>query len=152
MQLTPHFTLAELTRSNKAAKLGLDNTPTPEALQHLQRTAQMLERVRTALGDKPIIITSCYRNRAVNAAVGGVTSSDHMQGMAADIACPKYGTPHDIAKALAPLISQLGIGQVIYESVGGIRWVHVSTRIPAQAVNRVITQHGKKKLVGIQQV
>lgn len=152
MQLSQHFTLAELTASSTAVRLRLDNMPTPEALQQLQRTAQMLERVRAQLGGRAIIVTSGYRGRQVNAAVGGVTSSDHMQGMAADIVVPSYGTPYDVAKALAPNISALGIGQLIYESVGASRWVHVSTRVPAQAVNRVITVHGKQTLMGVQQV
>lgn len=152
MRLSTHFTLAELTASNTAVRLGLSNQPTPEALQQLQRTAQMLECMREQLGGRPIIVTSGYRNSEVNRAVGGVTSSDHMQGMAADIVCPKYGTPYEVAKALAPHISVLGIGQIIYESVGGSRWVHVSTRIPAQAVNRVITVRGSQTMVGVQPV
>lgn len=152
MQLSPYFSLAELTASSTALRLKLDNTPTLEALQQLQRTAQMLERVRAQLGGRAVIVTSGYRGRQVNAAVGGVTSSDHMQGMAADIVVPSYGTPYDVAKALAPHISALGIGQLIYESVGASRWVHVSTRVPAQAVNRVITVHSKQTLVGVQQV
>lgn len=152
MQLSKNFTLAELVRSSTAQRLGIDNTPTAEALQQLQRTAQMLESLRAHLGGKPVLINSGYRNRVVNAAVGGVTSSDHAQGMAADIRVPAYGTPYEVAKALAPHISALGIGQIIYESVGGAHWVHVSTRIPAQAVNRVITVSGKQTLLGIQAV
>lgn len=152
MKLTEHFTLAELVASSTARKLGLDNTPTADALQQLHRTAQMLERVRTFLGGNAIIVTSGYRSRKVNEAVGGVTSSDHAQGMAADVKVPAYGTPYEVAKALAPQISALGIGQIIYESVGGAQWLHLSTRIPPQAVNRVITVHGKTTIVGIQTV
>lgn len=152
MKLTEHFTLAELVASSTARKRGLDNTPTADALQQLHRTAQMLERVRSFLGGHALIVTSGYRNRQVNAAVGGVTSSDHAQGMAADVKIPAYGTPYEVAKALAPQISALGIGQIIYESVGGAQWVHLSTRIPLQAVNRVITVHGKTTMVGIQPV
>lgn len=152
MNLSEHFTLAELTASSTARRLGLDNTPGADALQQLHRTAQMLERVRAHLGGRAIIITSGYRSRKVNAAVGGVTSSDHAQGMAADVKVPTYGTPFEVAKALAPQIAALGIGQIIYESVGGAQWVHLSTRIPAHAVNRVITVHGKNSMVGIQPV
>ena len=152
MKLSEHFTLSEFTRSNKAASLGLDNTPTPEALQHLQRTAQMLERVRAHLGGKAVIISSGYRARAVNAAVGGKHNSDHMMGMAADIRVPGYGTPYEVAKALAAALTALGIGQVIYESVGASRWVHVSTRVPEKAINRVITVHGRNTLAGVQKV
>lgn len=152
MKLSEHFTLSEFTRSNKAASLGLDNTPTPEALQHLQRTAQMLERVRAHLGGKPVSISSGYRSRAVNAAVGGKHNSDHMMGMAADIRVPGYGTPYEVAKALAPALAVLGIGQVIYEIDGDARWVHVSTRVPEKAINRLITVHGRNTLAGVQKV
>lgn len=152
MKLTEHFTLAELTASSTARKLGLDNTPGADPLQQLYRTAQMLERVRAHLGGHAVIVTSGYRSRQVNAAVGGVTSSDHSQGMATDVKIPAYGTPYEVAKALVPHIAALGIGQIIYESVNGAQWVHLSTRIPLQAVNRVITVHGKTTMMGIQSV
>ena len=148
MKLTPHFTLGELTRSSTAERLRLDNTPTPEALRALQTTAEMLERIRTTLG-RPIIVTSAYRSPAVNRAVGGATSSDHMAGQAADIVVPAFGTPHLVASALAPLVSVLGIGQLILEGVKGKQWVHVSTRTPAKPVNRVITITDAGVRVGI---
>lgn len=149
--MTPHFTLAELTRSDTAKRLGLDNTPSPAHLENLQATAEMLEGVRSVLG-QPVIVTSGYRSKAVNAAVGGVTSSDHATGQAADIVCPKYGTPYEVAKALSRHVDALGIGQLIYESIGGKHWVHISTRKPAKPVNRVITITGKGAQVGIQRV
>ncbi|MDR0213243.1 MAG: DUF882 domain-containing protein [Comamonas sp.] len=153
MQLTPHFTLAEMTASTTARRLGLDNTPTDEALANLQRTAEMLERIRTHLGGKAIIVTSGYRGRQVNQAVGGATSSDHMSGQAADIQVPAYGKPYDVAKALAPHIDALGIGQVIYEVNGNSHWVHVSTRVPAKQSNRVITiAVGRGQYLGVQRV
>ena len=90
MQLTQHFTLAELTASSKARQLGLDNTPPPEIMPRLVLTAEMLERIRSTLG-VPITVTSGYRSRQVNEAVRGVTSSDQTQGHAADIVAPCYG-------------------------------------------------------------
>lgn len=138
MKLTPHFTLGELTRSSTADRLRLDNTPTADALRALQTTAEMLERIRTTLG-KSVIVTSAYRSPSVNRAVGGATSSDHMTGQAADIVSPAYGSPFLVASALAPLVSVLGIGQLILEGVKGKQWVHVSTRTPTKPVNRVIT-------------
>lgn len=50
MQLTEHFTLAELVASAKARELGIDNTPTPEAVARLRATAEVLERIRATLG------------------------------------------------------------------------------------------------------
>lgn len=149
MRLTAHFSLAELTASNKAAALRIDNTPTPDALRRLQGTAEMLERIRSTVG-RPIMITSGYRCPQLNRAVGGVTSSDHTTGQAADIVAPAFGTPYELAKLLAPLVSTLGIGQLILEGVKGKQWVHVSTRIPDKLFNRVITITDAGAQVGIQ--
>lgn len=151
MQLTQHFTLAELTKSSTAERLGLDNTPPPEVLPALTSTAEMLERIRSTLG-VPVTVTSGYRALAVNKAVGGVTTSDHAQGRAADIVAPRYGTPLQIARALAPLVDVLGIGQLIYERFGSTAWVHVSTRVPDKRVNRVITITSAGTQLGVQEV
>lgn len=147
-QLTEHFSLAELTASTTANKLSIDNTPGPEALAQLQRTAEMLERIRSTLG-VPIKINSGYRSLLLNKAVGGVPTSDHSRGMAADFVAPGYGTPYDIAKALAPLVSVLGIGQLIHEFG---QWVHVSTRVPGSPANRVITISSAGTVLGVQEV
>lgn len=138
MKLTTHFTLAELTRSSTAERLKIDNTPPPEVFPRLVATAEMLERIRTVLG-VPVIVTSGYRGQKLNMAVGGVTSSDHVTGQAADIVAPRYGTPEDVARMLAPLVSTIGIGQLILEGVKGKQWVHVSTRPAHKSVNRILT-------------
>ena len=151
MKLTQHFTLAELTASTTAQRLGIDNTPAPELLPRLVRTAEMLERIRATLG-VPVTVTSGYRNRAVNTAVGGATTSDHTQGHAADIVAPRYGTPTQIARALAPLIETLGIGQINLEGVKGKQWLHVSTRVPDRPANRVITITDRGAQLGIQEL
>ncbi len=151
MQLTQHFTLAELTRSSVAQARGLSNEPPPELLPRLILTAEMLERIRSTL-DAPVIVTSGYRSPQVNIAVGGATSSDHTQGHAADIVAPIFGAPYDIARRLAPLVSTLGIGQIILEGIKGKRWVHVSTHTPEKAINRIITITDSGVLVGIQPV
>lgn len=150
MQLTQHFTLAELTKSSTAERLELDNTPPPEVLPALTRTAEMLERIRSTLG-VPVTVTSGYRAWAVNKAVKGATTSDHAQGRAADIVAPRYGTPLQIARALAPLVDVLGIGQLIYERFGSTSWVHVSTRVPDKRVNRVITITSAGMQLGVQE-
>lgn len=150
MRLTANFTLEELTRSSTAARLRLDNTPPPGLLPQLQETAEMLQRIREYL-QRPVIVTSAYRGPEVNRAVGGVTSSDHTRGQAADIVVPAYGTPYEVAKALAPHVQALGIGQLILEGFkSGKQWVHVSTRHPEKLVNRVITITDAGAQVGIQ--
>lgn len=138
MQLSQHFTLAELVASSTAMRLRLDNTPPESVIASLRTTAEMLERIRATLG-VPVMVTSGYRSPAVNKAVGGVTSSDHTMGQAADFVAPKYGSPYLIASLLAPLVSTLGIEQLILEGVKGKQWIHVSTRKPSKPVNRILT-------------
>lgn len=151
MNLTPHFALKELTDSAKARAKGIDNTPPPEVYPRLLATAELLERVRAELG-APVTVTSGYRCPALNAAVGGVTSGDHTTGQAADIVAPKFGSPTQIARHLAPLVSELGIGQLILEGIKGKTWVHVSTHMVSKPVNRVITITDAGARVGIHDV
>lgn len=148
MRLSPHFSLAELTASRRAVQAGIDNTPAPELVPRLVLLAEMLERIRAALG-VPVIVTSGYRSPPLNRAVGGVSSSDHTQGHAADIVAPGFGSAYDVAATLAPLVSTLGIGQIILEGIGGKQWVHVSTHAPERAVNRIITITDAGAHVGI---
>lgn len=147
-RITQHFTLAEMVASVKAEQLGIDNTPTAEVVQHLITTAEMLERIRAAIRC-PIIVTSGYRCPALNKAVGGVTSSDHTTGCAADIVAPSFGTPTELARLLSPLVSVLGIQQLILEGIKGKQWVHVSTRAPAFANNRILTINDAGAVMGI---
>lgn len=151
MRLTANFTLDELTRSTTADRLRLDNNPPPGLLPQLQATAEMLQRIRDHL-QRAVIVTSGYRGPEVNRSVGGVTSSDHTRGQAADIVVPGYGTPYEVAKALAPYVSVLGIGQLLLEQVGSKSWVHVSTRLPEKLMNRVITITDAGVRVGIQEL
>lgn len=86
MNVSPHFTLDELTRSPTAIRLGLDNTPAPDAVENLRRLAlTVLEPVRDLLA-VPVHVDSGYRAPAVNAAVGSTAkNSAHLSGRAGDI-------------------------------------------------------------------
>jgi uncharacterized protein YcbK (DUF882 family) len=123
-QLTAHFTLSEFTDSQTAARKGINNVPPPSSLERksIQRTAEVMERVRTILGDRPILISSGYRSPPVNAAVGGSKGSAHMSGLAVDFSCPGFGTPKAICKALEPHMRELGVDQLIHEYN---TWVHL---------------------------
>jgi zinc D-Ala-D-Ala carboxypeptidase len=151
-----HFTLAEFVASDTAKARGIDNT-LPEALEPAAwSTLALLEKIRAELSrqagrDVPIAISSGYRCLALNVAVGSGPTSDHLKACAADITAPSFGTPLQICKALAPLVSTLGIGQLIYERPRGVAkaWVHVSTRMPAKAVNRIITITERDTIVGV---
>ena len=121
--MTPHFTLAELTRTDHRT---LDNTPDADALANLQRLAEFLEQVREVLGDKMVMITSGYRSAAVNAACGSRETSQHRVGCAADVRVPGM-TPDAVVRAV--LASGLGYQQLIREfsdPVKGGGWTHIS--------------------------
>ena len=138
--MTPHFTLAEFTASDTAARLGIDNSLPDELREAAKQTLEMMERIRYHI-DAPISITSGYRCEALNKAVGSKPGSDHTSAFAVDFKAPKAGTPADIAKLLVPVISIVGIGQLIleYAAPDGGGWVHVSTKIPDKIINRIIT-------------
>lgn len=119
MQLSEHFSLAELTVSEIAARKGLDNLPEGVALENLSRLAEKLEEVRKVLG-KPIMINSAYRSPEVNSAVGGVKTSQHCVGCAADIRVPSM-TPDEVVKAI--VASRIQYDQLIREFDS---WTHIS--------------------------
>ena len=140
--LSPHFTLDELTVSQTAARLGLDNDPPPEVLAALKRTALGLEAVRVRLGGAPILVSSGYRSPAVNAAVGGSPSSQHMRGEAVDFTSPRFGTPRQIVDALAD--SDVPYDQLILEFG---RWVHISFSALPRRHALVIDRSGTRPLM-----
>lgn len=154
--LTDHFVLAEFERSDVAARMGIDNTvPDSTILGEVQKTAEMLERIRALLLSirrftGGIEVTSGYRCPALNRAIKGAANSDHMKGMAVDWKAAGYGTPFDLATVLSPRVDELGIGQLIYEfgSPAGGGWVHCSTRI-ASGPNRILTIDARGTRVGI---
>ena len=119
-QLSPHFSLEELTHSDVAVRNGWDNTPDEAAQANLVRLAEFLERVKRLLGDKPVMINSAYRSKQVNDAVGSKDTSQHRLGCAADIRVPGM-TPDQVTKAI--MGSNLEFDQVIREFDS---WTHVS--------------------------
>ena len=125
MQLSPHFSLAELTVSARAKREGINNTPTGQDLDNLRRLAATLEDVRTLLGNRPIIVTSAYRSPALNAATPNASkTSAHRLGLAADFTCPQFGTVTQVARAIAN--SGVVFDQLIHEYG---TWVHLGLSV-----------------------
>lgn len=84
-QLSPHFTLKELTFSVEAVRHGLNNDPNADQVANLMRLASTLEIARAVLG-APLHIDSGYRSAAVNHLVGSTAAhSAHLDGRAADL-------------------------------------------------------------------
>ena len=117
MNLSPHFTLDELTHTDHRE---IDNSPTQDEISNLQQLANFLEEVKTVLGGKPIMISSGFRCKAFNDAVGSKDSSQHRTGFAADFRVPGM-TPDEVVRAV--IASGIGYDQIIREFD---RWTHIS--------------------------
>jgi hypothetical protein len=125
-QLTANFSLHELSKSETALRLGLDNTPDDEATENLRLLCEkVLQPVRDHYG-KGVKVNSAYRSPESNAAVGGSKTSDHCNGMAADIEIPGVANA-DLAQWI---MDNLDYTQLILEfytpGIPDSGWVHVS--------------------------
>ena len=142
--LSEHLTISEFTDSDTATRLGIDNSLPDNLLEAARATGAMLECVRAVLGT-PILVSSGYRCLMLNQAIGSGPGSDHPKAEALDFRSPDFGTPLAICQALEPRLSELGIGQIIFEHT----WVHISTRAPVNLVNVVLTLAGTGYVEGI---
>lgn len=123
--ITKNFSMEELVASNTARMKGIDNTPDKEVEARLVQLAQqVLQPLRDSYG-KPIKISSGYRCQALNKAIGGVSTSQHLKGEAVDI---NNGQIEN--KKLFLLASKMikegviEVGQLIDEK--GYKWLHIS--------------------------
>ena len=116
-----YFTIKKLAKSSPADKLGIDNTPTPEASVQLSNlVTHVLDPLREMYG-KPITVNSGYRCPKLNDAVGGAKNSQHMRGEAADITA---GSKMENKRLFELIWDNLPFDQLIDES--NYSWVHVS--------------------------
>ena len=133
MKLSEHFTLAELTKTN----VKLENMPNEAQVENLKRLCSWFDMLRSEWnnrygeGNDPIIINSGYRSPEVNKAVGGVPSSNHLTGCAADIHV--YGMEQllryavillDIADESKEAFDEL----LIEKNARGAIWLHFAVR------------------------
>lgn len=124
-----YFSIDELCRSDTARTRRIDNTPTPQVKASLEALVDnVLDPLREAWG-KPITVTSGYRSPALNKAVGGVSTSQHLKGEAADITTGNYVDNARLFQLAVDL--KLPFDQIIFEK-GDIKtgpaWIHVSHR------------------------
>ena len=146
MRISKNFTLAELTKSNTATRLGISNTPYKEGIHKLRLLAtELLQPLRNAVG--PLRVTSGYRSESLNKAIGGsfkldengnyVALSQHCKCEAVDLQFVKRGSM-DNMRIFNAIISQgLDFDQCILEFGGATAendsdnpdWVHISWKI-----------------------
>lgn len=141
MQITEHFSFKELTRSETARRLGLQNVPSAAEMANIQYTAEQLEKIRAYVG-RGIVVTSCFRSERVNKAVGGSPTSAHRFGLAAD--CDAIGlTSLAFAKEIIKMRDEgeIKFDQLILEfpERGDGAWVHIGFRRNSPMRNQIMT-------------
>ena len=138
MNLTKNFTLSEMTKSEAALRLGIENQPNEQQLAALKLLAEkVLQPIRDHF-QKGVKVNSALRTLPVNRAIGSGDNSDHVRGQAADIEIP--GVPN--AELAEWIKDNLEFRQLILEfyqvGVPDSGWVHVSY-VPEDNKKQVLT-------------
>ncbi len=125
MRLSKNFVLSEITRSNTARRLGISNEPTKEHLENMQRLiSNLVQPMRDELG--PIRITSGYRSKELNRAIGGSTRSQHCKAQALDLQFWENGQMNNKKIYDWIINSHLEFDQMINEF--DFAWIHLSLK------------------------
>lgn len=126
MNLSANFTLKELTRSDTADRLDIDNTPNDEQIESLRLLCEnILQPVRDHFG-KPVKINSGFRCPALNQATGGSATSDHCKGQACDFEIDGVSNP-DLAQWIADNLKYTQLILEFYtQGQPNSGWVHAS--------------------------
>ena len=132
MKLSEHMTLAELCKTNS----GIENVPNEAQVENLKRVCRWLERLRKRWndlygdGDDPIIINSGFRSAAVNKAVGGAPTSNHLTGCAVDIRCIGMEQALRYAAILLDIsdMSREDFDELLIEQKRSVIWIHFAVR------------------------
>lgn len=121
MKRIKYFSLSEFLNSATAKRLRIDNTPSFEVVDNLNKLADYLDVIREKVG-KPILISSGFRCPVLNKAVGGVSNSQHQKGLAADLTCSDMESLEKVLRETG------GFDQLIKEHRKGSEsfWYHVS--------------------------
>lgn len=127
-QITRNFNLEEFIHSDTAKRMGIDNTPTEQEVENITLLCTKLLQPLRSLYGRPMYINSGYRCRELNEAVGGVETSDHRRGLAADVRC-------DNPKALLSCL--LSSGLIFDQAILYPTFLHLSYR-PSRNRQKVI--------------
>ena len=137
MILSKNFTLKELTRSNTALRLGIDNSPTKEGIYKLRLLAtELLQPIRERLS-APLRITSGYRSPQLSEAIGSSSNSQHCRYEAVDLQFVKRGRMDNLMIYQAIIDLDLDFDQMILEFGNATEyidpthpdWVHISWKV-----------------------
>lgn len=138
IQLTPHFRLSEFSNSLTAKCSNLDNTIPKAYIPNLRNLCeQVLEPLRQYVG-KPVVISSGYRCKALNKAVGGVATSQHLTGEAADI---HINSLSEGREWFTWIMDNCSFDQLIWE----YGWIHISCRRDISKNRQQVIEYGRVK-------
>ena len=127
MRLSKNLTLREATKSITASRLGIENKPDTWEVKNLSMIAsEVFQKVRDHFG-VPIGVSSGYRSKELNMAVGGSKHSQHVQGRALDVDADIYGKVTN-AEIFNYIKDNLDFDQLIWEYGTATEpdWIHVS--------------------------
>lgn len=127
MNLSKNLTLAEVTKSTTAKRLGIDNTPDEWTTENLRQVAiNIFQPLRDSFGC-PIYVSSGYRSAELNTAIGGSKRSQHVEGRAFDLDADVYGRCTN-SQIFNWIKENLEFDQLIWEfgDSDNPDWVHVS--------------------------
>ncbi len=141
MQLSKNFSLEELCKSYEGERKGIDNTPSIDIVDNLKLLANnILQPIRDTLG--PVIIKSGYRSPTLNRLVGGVPSSDHVLGLAADIEISNMSNYNLASWCIKNLVFKQVILEFYTRGNPNSGWVHISYGNKKQVLTAV-KENGK---------
>lgn len=134
MKESTYFKLEELLKSDTALVSQIENLPSWADVENLQELATLvLDPIRQAWG-QPLIVTSGFRSPQLNAAVGGVPTSAHMEGCAVDIVLAPWSTRKvsELYNLIQWLVESgaIDIDQVIYYRKK--KMIHISNDLPCR--------------------
>lgn len=127
MNLSKNLTLAEVTKSTTAKRLGIDNTPDEWTTENLRQVAiNIFQPLRDSFGC-PIYVSSGYRSAELNTAIGGSSRSQHVEGRALDLDADVYRGCTN-SQIFNWIKENLEFDQLIWEfgDDDNPDWVHVS--------------------------
>ena len=127
MKLSKNLSLAEVTKSTTAKRLGIDNTPDDWTTENLRKIAEhVFQPLREAFGC-PIYVSSGYRGPELNRAIGGSLRSQHMEGRALDLDADVFGRCTN-GEIFRYILNNLTFDQLVWEfgDEDNPDWVHVS--------------------------
>ena len=133
MKLSEHLSLIEVTRSDYAKRNGINNMPNPEHTENLIELAnKIFEPIRNHF-NKPIHVSSGYRCKQLNSAIGGAKNSQHTVGQAIDI---DQGDRKENMEIFDFIKNNLDDDQLINEF--GYDWIHVSYNTDNKQAKQVL--------------